>query len=89
MHIMLLFGVCEYMLNCFLKMSVQRAIQTYMPEKVYFIHRFLPEMTMNDFSVIATLQKSKGHDDCPQQTIQEEQKAQSFSLEKNCTLSLV
>lgn len=29
---------------------------------------------MNDFSVIATLQKNEGHNDSPQQTIQEEQK---------------
>ncbi len=71
----LLFGVREYIFNYFLPLSVVRATQTYMPEIFYFIHRFLPEMTMNDFSVIATLQKSEGRDDSPQQTIQEEQKS--------------
>lgn len=62
---MLLYGVCEYILNRFLTLSVQRAIQIYMPKILYFIHRFLPEMMMNDFSVIATLQKSEGRDDSP------------------------
>jgi len=46
-----------------------------MPDIFSFIHRILPEMTMNELSVIATLQKSEGWDDCPQQTIQEEQKS--------------
>ena len=54
-HAMLLFGVCEDTLNCFLTLSIQRTIHNCMSEMLYLIHRLLPEMAMDDFSMVATL----------------------------------